>query len=141
MSRNCIPKPLTVPRVERCDAHRRKIRDVSSHHFETVNQCSCGDQSVTLRSGVGNVQGSASLGNCRIYRQDPAVEGGKHVGVDPASQHCALHRIATQEPEGPGFHFKDRDRRKEKFGRVYPIGPRGDPAARQSPGRRFAAMP
>jgi hypothetical protein len=98
-----------VPWVERCDAHGVKILDVSSDHFETMNQCGRCDQGIALRSGSWNVQGSASLCNRRIHWQDPAVECGKHIAVNPPSQHCALRWIATQEPERPDFHFKYRD--------------------------------
>jgi hypothetical protein len=77
----------------------------------------------TRGSGIGNVQGGASHCSCSINRQYPALECGKHIAVNRASQHRALRRIATQQPERPNFRFRYRDRRKEKLGRVDPIRP------------------
>ena len=105
-------RPRNDPRIEKRDAKKLEIGDITRHDRKTVNDCRRGDQGVTFGARIGNVKTRAALHHRGIDGKDAAIEPARIPSIQARSTApCAasLRRIGALPVRFPGSK-----RRKEK---------------------------
>jgi len=69
-----------------------------------------GDQAITERPGIGNMQSGTPLGHGAIHRQNAPREGRQHRLLEPLAQQGTLARIPPFHQQHPQFQFVECDR-------------------------------
>lgn len=102
---------LQFPRIEKLNASGLKIGDVASYDYESVNESGRGDESVSLRYGIGHMQTRTAQRNCSVDRQNSIREGRQDLLMEPVTQKGALHWIAAFDQEQSDFVLEQSDAR------------------------------
>lgn len=97
------------PRVDQRHTAVLKIRQISRHHRESMDQRRRSDQPVSHWPRVGHMQGCASLHHRQIHRQHASLKGGQHMLVHPLSKQLTLGAVAAHGQLNADLQFLDGD--------------------------------
>ena len=100
------------PRIERRNAGRLEIADISRRDRHAVHEGRGRDQRVALGARVRNVEARTAPGDRCIHRQDSAFESRQYLLVHPFAQDGALRGILPFDLQHAKFEFQHRDRRE-----------------------------
>ena len=102
------------PGVQGLYTQRLEIRDVPGDDRHCVDQRRGCDESIPIRSRIGNMERSTTTGHGGIDREYATGERRQNVPVQPPAENGSLRRVTTRKPQHALLQLQDGDHREKE---------------------------